>query len=630
MNRKERKAINNTRKQQKADKKMTKEKMKSTIKGIMSNGSKYMPWIVVALICIIGMVVLSIFAPNILSDFTNLITNYPNPSKTTIEGFNGVIINAGDSKAFMENVGIYGGILIGLYAGNAVLGYCASFIMTSVSQYYSKDLRTAMSKKINRLPLSYFDTRQYGDILSVVTNDIDQLGQSMQQSISMMFQSIFTLIGALIAMFVTSWQMAITVLCTLPLMIAFMAFALILANPQFIRRQKKLGEIEGEVEETYNGQLVIKAFNAQDKTNAAFEKSNHELKRTMFLAEICGGTMQPFMSLISYVAYAAVFVTGGLLLNAQVAGFTYGTITAFMIYINLFQSPLSQIAQALNQMQMGVASGNRVFEFLGAKEQENDSNLPSVFENKNGKEVVKGEVEFNHVNFSYDDSRVIIPDFSASVKPGMKVAIVGPTGAGKTTMVNLLMRFYEVNGGSISIDGIPTKDMQRKEVRDVFGMVLQDTWVFAGTLRENLVYNTPNVTDEQIQQAIHDAHLVHYVRTLPGGLDYYIEDGNTISGGQRQLITIARAMIKNAPLLILDEATSNVDTRTEEKIEESMDRLTKGRTSFVIAHRLSTIRNADLILVMKDGNIIEQGTHDSLMNQNGFYASLYNSQFSME
>lgn len=467
----------------------------------------------------------------------------------------------------MENVGIYGGILIGLYAGNAVLGYCASFIMTSVSQYFAKDLRTAMSKKINRLPLSYFDTRQYGDILSVVTNDIDQLGQSLQQSISMMFQSIFTLIGALIAMFVTSWQMAITVLCTLPLMIAFMAFALILANPQFIRRQKKLGEIEGEVEETYNGQLVIKAFNAQDKTNAAFEKSNHELKRTMFLAETCGGTMQPFMSLISYVAYAAVFVTGGLLLNAQVAGFTYGTITAFMIYINLFQSPLSQIAQALNQMQMGVASGNRVFEFLGAKEQENDSNLPSVFENKNGKEVVKGAVEFNHVNFSYDDSRVIIPDFSASVKPGMKVAIVGPTGAGKTTMVNLLMRFYEVNGGSISIDGIPTKDMQRKEVRDVFGMVLQDTWVFAGTLRENLVYNTPNVTDEQIQQAIHDAHLVHYVRTLPEGLDYYIEDGNTISGGQRQLITIARAMIKNAPLLILDEATSNVDTRTEEKLK---------------------------------------------------------------
>lgn len=612
--------------------KMTKAQMKNTVRGLMSNGSKYMPWILVALICIVGMVILQIFAPNILKDFTNLITNYAYPTESgkTIEGFNGAQITPGDSTAFMASITAYGCVLIAFYVASAILSYVSSFIMTSVSQYFAKDLRSAMSKKINRLPLAYFDTRQYGDILSVVTNDIDQLGQSMQQSISMMCQSILTLIGALIAMFVTSWQMALTVLGTVPLMILFMIFALKLANPQFMRRQSKLGEIEGKAEETYSGQMIIKAFNAQDKTNADFEKENKEMKNAMFLAEICGGTMQPFMSFISYVAYAAVFVAGGLLLNAKADGFTYGTITAFMVYINLFQSPLSQIAQAMNQLQIGVASGSRVFDFLGAKEQKEDSDKPLAFETKDGKEQVEGKVEFKNVKFAYDDTRVIIPDFSASIKPGMKVAIVGPTGAGKTTMVNLLMRFYEVNGGYISIDDTPIEDMQRKEVRDVFGMVLQDTWVFSGTLRENLVYNTPDVTDEQIDKAIHDAHLVHFVRSLPGGLDYYIEDGNTISGGQKQLITIARAMIKNAPLLILDEATSNVDTRTEEKIEESMDRLTKGRTSFVIAHRLSTIRNADLILVMKDGNIIEQGTHDSLMDQNGFYASLYNSQFAMQ
>lgn len=579
------------------------------------------------MIAIIINVILSIFSPTYLKGLTNLITDYTTPGKEVI-GFNGSIVT-GDSQAFMQSVGIYSSILVGFYVGVALTGYISSFIMTSISQYYARDLRRAISKKINRLPLSYFDSRQYGDILSVVTNDVDQIGQSLQQSVSMLFQSIFMLIGVLIAMFITSWQMALSAMASLPLMILFMGFVLALASPQFKKRQAKLGEIEGDVEENYNGQLIVKAFNAQERTNKDFEEKNNQLFRTMFKAEVFGGTMMPFMSFISYIAYAAVFITGGLLI-AQNNGFEFGTITAFMVYVQLFQSPLSMIAQAMNQMQMGMASSSRVFEFLGATEQKDDSSLPSRFLIKDGREEVKGQVDFNHVHFSYDDSRVIIPDFSAHIKPGMKVAIVGPTGAGKTTMVNLLMRFYEVNGGSIDIDGIPTNEMRRKEVRNVFGMVLQDTWVFAGTLRENLVYNTPNITEEQIQKAIHDAHLVHYVRTLPGGLDYQIEDGNSISSGQKQLITIARAMIKDAPLLILDEATSNVDTRTEEKIEESMDRLTKGRTSFVIAHRLSTIKNADLILVMKEGNIIEQGTHDSLMAQNGFYASLYNSQFAIE
>lgn len=611
----------------KAKNKANKVQMKKTIANLLGNGKKFIPWFIIALIAIIINVILSIFSPTYLKGLTNLITDYTTPGKEVI-GFNGSIVT-GDSQAFMQSVGIYSSILVGFYVGVALTGYISSFIMTSISQYYARDLRRAISKKINRLPLSYFDSRQYGDILSVVTNDVDQIGQSLQQSVSMLFQSIFMLIGVLIAMFITSWQMALSAMASLPLMILFMGFVLALASPQFKKRQAKLGEIEGDVEENYNGQLIVKAFNAQERTNKDFEEKNNQLFRTMFKAEVFGGTMMPFMSFISYIAYAAVFITGGLLI-AQNNGFEFGTITAFMVYVQLFQSPLSMIAQAMNQMQMGMASSSRVFEFLGATEQKDDSSLPSRFLIKDGREEVKGQVDFNHVHFSYDDSRVIIPDFSAHIKPGMKVAIVGPTGAGKTTMVNLLMRFYEVNGGSIDIDGIPTNEMRRKEVRNVFGMVLQDTWVFAGTLRENLVYNTPNITEEQIQKAIHDAHLVHYVRTLPGGLDYQIEDGNSISSGQKQLITIARAMIKDAPLLILDEATSNVDTRTEEKIEESMDRLTKGRTSFVIAHRLSTIKNADLILVMKEGNIIEQGTHDSLMAQNGFYASLYNSQFAIE
>lgn len=588
-----------------------------TLKALLSNGSKYVPWIVIALFAIAGTVVLQILAPNYLSNLTNEIVNYATPGAS------------GLTKAeFLDKVTQESLTLVGFYAGTIVLAYVASFIMVSVSQYYAKDLRKAITAKINRLPLSYFDSRQYGDILSVVTNDVDQIGQSLQQSLSMLFQSAFMLLGVLIAMFVTSWEMALSALATLPLMVLFLAFVMVAANPQFKKRQDKLGQIEGEVEENYNGQIVVKAFNAQYRINAAFDKTNGELKSTMFKAEVFGGLMMPIMNLISYLAYAAVFICGGLLLNAKVSGFTYGTITAFMIYVNLFQNPMSQIAQAMNQMQMGIASGDRVFAFLKAEEQPDDSAIPDRFKDPNtGKETVQGLVDFNHVRFSYDGKKVIIPDFTAHVKPGMKVAIVGPTGAGKTTMVNLLMRFYETQGGDIAIDGVPTKTLKRTEVRSIFGMVLQDTWVFQGTLRENLVYNTPNVTDEDIRQAIHDAHLTHFVRALPGGLDYRIEDGGEISGGERQLITIARAMLKNAPMLILDEATSNVDTRTEEKIEEAMDRLTKGRTSFVIAHRLSTIKNADLILVMKDGNIVEQGTHESLMAANGFYASLYNSQF---
>ena len=574
-------------------------------------GKYLIPIGIAALLLVVG-VILQILAPSYLSDFTNEIAN--NYLSQTI-----------DMKRLLD-IGI---ILVVFYLVVAITTYGANFILTTATNLYAMKLRRDITEKINKVPLSYFDGHQHGDILSTLTNDVDQIGQSLQSSIGMVVQSLFMLIGVLIAMFCTSWQMALTALISLPFMILFVIIVTKFAMPQFKNRQDSLADVNSVVEESYNGQLIITCFNAKDKIRSAFEKENGKLQSAMFKAQCFGGLFQPLMSFISYFAYAAVYLVGGLLMDAK-AGVTFGTITAFTVYVSLFQSPLSQLAQAMNTLQMAAASSKRVFDFLGQEELSSEEGKKFVFLGEDGKEHVKGEVEFKNVSFSYDDTREIIHDFSAKVLPGMKVAIVGPTGAGKTTMVNLLMRFYEVNGGDILIDGVSIKDMPRQEIHAIFGMVLQDTWMFEGTIRENLAYNTPNVTDEQIYDALHEASMRHYVRTLPGGLDYVLEDASTIAGGQKQLFTIARAMIKNAPLLILDEATSNVDTRTEEKIQEAMDKLTKGRTSFVIAHRLSTIKNADLILVMKDGNIIEQGTHDSLMAQNGFYASLYNSQFAFE
>ena len=574
-------------------------------------GKYLIPIGIAALLLVVG-VILQILAPSYLSDFTNEIAN--NYLSQTI-----------DMKRLLD-IGI---ILVVFYLVVAITTYGANFILTTATNLYAMKLRRDITEKINKVPLSYFDGHQHGDILSTLTNDVDQIGQSLQSSIGMVVQSLFMLIGVLIAMFCTSWQMALTALISLPFMILFVIIVTKFAMPQFKNRQDSLADVNSVVEESYNGQLIITCFNAKDKIRSAFEKENGKLQSAMFKAQCFGGLFQPLMSFISYFAYAAVYLVGGLLMDAK-AGVTFGTITAFTVYVSLFQSPLSQLGQAMNTLQMAAASSKRVFDFLGQEELSSEEGKKFVFLGEDGKEHVKGEVEFKNVSFSYDDTREIIHDFSAKVLPGMKVAIVGPTGAGKTTMVNLLMRFYEVNGGDILIDGVSIKDMPRQEIHAIFGMVLQDTWMFEGTIRENLAYNTPNVTDEQIYDALHEASMRHYVRTLPSGLDYVLEDASTIAGGQKQLFTIARAMIKNAPLLILDEATSNVDTRTEEKIQEAMDKLTKGRTSFVIAHRLSTIKNADLILVMKDGNIIEQGTHDSLMAQNGFYASLYNSQFAFE
>lgn len=591
--------------------KLRKGEFSSAMKKILKSSKKYRAWMIVACVLTVVYVVLSLIAPQYLQEVTDTIT-----------------AGAASQSIDMTAIGTLCGYLIGIYVAIAIITYLSSYIMTTVSQRYSQDLRTEISKKINRMPLAYFDSHSFGDILSRLTNDVDQIGQSLQQAVSMVIQSVFMLVGVLIAMFATSWAMALASMLSLPLMLLFMLFIIKLAQPFFNKRAKEIGEIEGIVEENYSGQLVIKCFNASDRINSEFEQTNQHLCDTMFKAQICGGFMQPINSFISYFAYVAVFVVGGLLVSN--GSITLGVISAFTIYVNQFQSPLSQIAQAFDQLQLAAASANRVFEFLEEKEIEPETDIAPKFTDESGKVTVQGAVQFDHVKFSYNESRVIIPDFSAEVTPGMKVAIVGPTGAGKTTMVNLLMRFYDVDSGAIRIDGVSTKEMPRSEVRNIFGMVLQDTWMFEGTLRENLVYNTPNVTDEQIQAVIKACHLTHYIRSLPHGLDYVINDTNSISAGQKQLITIARAMLKNANMMILDEATSNVDTRTEEKIQEAMDNATRGRTSFIIAHRLSTIRNADLILVMRDGDVVEHGTHDELMAQNGFYASLYNSQFAFE
>lgn len=590
--------------------KLTSKDGTQTISKLMQSTKRYWIAIIFAGIFILGNVIISVIAPNYVSDLTNEISN-----------------NAATSSINMDVVIKYITLLAIMYVVSALCSYCSSFIIATVTQRYANSLRKSIVAKINVLPLSYFDSRQIGDTLSRVTNDVDSLSQSIDTALSSLFSAIFMLVGALIGMFVNCWQLALISLISIPLMIIFIMGIMKLAMPQFVNRQNQVGVVQGNVEEKFSGQLVIKLFNAEEKQDAIFEQKNQKLKEYMFKAQFFGGLMMPMTSFISYLCYGAVIVGGAILIINNVAGVTLGTIAAFMIYVRLFQQPFTQISQALNQMQTALAAGKRVFDFLSEKELSNEDDKKYTLL-KDGN--LKGNVVFDDVSFSYDQTREIIHGFSADIKEGMKVAIVGPTGAGKTTMVNLLMRFYEINGGRISINGVSTKDISRKELHDIFGMVLQDTWVFEGTIRDNLIYNGKNISDEEIWEVLREVKLNHFVESLPQGLDYVIKDGNSISGGQRQLITIARAMLRNSSMMILDEATSNVDTRTEEVIQEAMDKLTKGKTSFVIAHRLSTIRNADMILVMKDGNIIEQGNHDALMKQNGFYASLYNSQFAFE
>ena len=511
--------------------------------------------------------------------------------------------------------------LVCLYLLSAIFGYIQSYSMTTISNGFAKDLRTRISVKINKLPLKFFDSHEIGDILSRVTNDVDTIAQNLNQSLATLISSVTLFGGSIIMMFAANWVMALTAILSTLFGFAFMISILKKSQKYFIARQEELGNINGHIEEIYSGHNVVECYNAKTEVTKTFDELNERLRQCNKKSQFLSGLMQPMMGFIGNFGYVMVCIAGALLVMKGYI--TFGVIVAFMIYVRLFTNPLSQIAQAMTSLQTTAAASERVFEFLDEKEMANESNKTKALD----KAQVKGDIEFEKVKFGYDDTRLIIKNFSASAHPGEKVAIVGPTGAGKTTMVNLLMKFYEINSGNILIDGVSTKDLTRENIHDLFIMVLQDTWLFEGSIRDNIKFNQENVTDEEIWAACKTVGVDHFIKTLPGGLDYVIGENDSISGGQKQLITIARGMIENAPFLILDEATSNVDTRTEELVQKAMDKLMEGRTSFIIAHRLSTIKNANLILVMNEGNIIEQGTHEELMKKNGFYADLYNSQF---
>lgn len=533
------------------------------------------------------------------------------------------VYNLVKPKIDMDLVYKYVFFLASLYVISAIFSYIQNFSMTTVSNHFAKKLRSSISTKINKLPLKFFDTHETGDILSRVTNDVDTISQNLNQSLASLVSSITLFIGSVIMMFVTNWIMALTAI--LSSLIGFSLMFLILGKSQkyFTEKQEQLGELNGYIEEIYSGHNVVKAYNGGASSIHHFQTLNEKLYNSNRKSNFLSGLMQPIMGFIGNFGYVAVCIVGALLvINNQIS---FGVIVAFIIYVRLFTNPLTQIAQAMTYLQSTAAASERVFEFLDEKEMTDEKDVKKHLD----KSKVKGEIEFKHVKFSYDNTREIIKDFSVHVKPGEKVAIVGPTGAGKTTMVNLLMKFYEINDGDILIDGVSIHDLSRENIHELFCMVLQDTWLFEGTILDNIKFNKENVTEEEIWNSCKTVGVDHFIKTLPGGLHSEIGDTDTVSGGEKQLLTIVRGMLEDAPFLILDEATSNVDTRTEELVQQAMDKLTEGKTSFIIAHRLSTIKNADIILVMKDGNIIETGNHEELIAQNGFYADLYNSQFEL-
>ena len=513
--------------------------------------------------------------------------------------------------------------LVILYVISAIFNLFEGLVMSIVSNKFAKDLRAKITKKINKLPLKYFDKHQTGDILSRVTNDVDTIGQTMNQSLGTLVSAITLFIGTIIMMFITNWIMAITAIVSSILGFALMMIVMTKSQKYFNEKQKKLGQLNAHIEEIYTGINVVRISNAREYTKKEFDKLNKQLKTSNQKSQFLSGLMPPMMSFIGNFGYVAVCIVGALLtINNKI---TFGVIVAFMTYVRMFTSPLTQIAQAMTSLQSTAAAGERVFEFIDEQEMQKENP-----KHKLDKKEVKGNIEFQDVVFTYDgNDKPTINNFSAKIKPGQKVAIVGPTGAGKTTIVNLLMRFYEINSGTIKIDNIDTKELSRQNVHELFTMVLQDTWLFEGTIKENIIYNRKNIKDKQIKEVCEEVGIDHFIKTLPEGYNSKVTDNDDISSGQKQLITIARAMIENSPFLILDEATSNVDTRTEELVQTAMDKLTKGKTSFIIAHRLSTIKNADLILVMKYGNIIETGNHEQLINKKGFYEKLYNSQFEL-
>ena len=559
--------------------------------------------IAVALVLAAASSVFAIIGPDKLKNLTNEI------AKGLMTGIN------------LEKIKDIAILLSILYILSAIFNYIQAFIMATVTNEVSKKLRTEISNKINRLPLSFFDKHEIGDILSRVTNDVDMIGQTMGQSIGGLVSAVTLFLGCIIMMFATNLQMSLTAIFSSLIGFVFMAVIVGKSQKYFKKLQDELGNINGHIEEIYSGHNVVKVYNGTREAKGQFNEINNRLYTCVKKSQFLSGLMGPLMNFIGNFGYVAVCIIGALL--TMKGTISFGVIVAFMIYVRLFTNPLSQIAQGATQLQSAAAASERVFEFLAEEEMVDESDKTK----KLARDEVKGNIEFNDVKFSYDKGKEIIKDFNCVARVGQKIAIVGQTGAGKTTMVNLLMKFYEIDSGDMKIDGISTKDLTRENIHDLFVMVLQDTWLFNGTIKENIIYNKENVTDEDVINACKTVGLDHFIRSLPEGYNTVIGDIDSLSAGQKQLITIARAMIENAPFLILDEATSSVDTRTEELVQKAMDKLTEGRTTFIIAHRLSTIKNADLILVMNEGNIVEQGNHEQLIQKNGFYAELYNSQF---
>ena len=563
---------------------------------------RYTVLLMIAVICAMGGTIFTIIGPKNISRIADIIQ----------VGLTGEMDMDGITRIAIT--------LVVIYCCAWVLSYLQGFLMTVITQKTSYGLRNEIIRKINNLPLKYFDSHLIGDILSRVVNDVDTIGQTMTTSVGNLFQSGTQFIGVLIIMFTVSWQLTLVAIGAS--IIGFFTMFMIMSRSQkfFVRSQALLGALNGHIEEIYAGHDVVNAYNAQGFEGRKFDDLNNRFTEAVWKSQFFGALMPPLMAFVGNLGYVAVCVVGAVMaLNGQI---TFGVIVAFMIYIRLFTNPLQQLGQVFTQLQSTAAASKRVFEFLGEESLPDDMSLPVRIPYG----TARGDIEFKHVNFGYNEDKTIIHDFSALAPAGKKIAIVGPTGAGKTTMVNLLMRFYEVNSGEITIDGIPINTMRREEVHALFGMVLQDTWLFEGTIRDNIKYSK-EASDEKIIEAAKAAGIHHFIMTMPKGYDTILDENASVSAGQKQLITIARAMVEDAPFLILDEATSSVDTRTEELIQEAMDRLMANRTSFIIAHRLSTIKNADLILVMKDGDIIEQGSHDELMAKGGFYADLYNSQF---
>lgn len=582
-------------------------KSKRGIMGVVKNIFSYSPKLkaptLFSLVLAALGAILTIIGPEQLKEVTNLISASLN---TSID---------------LKEVGRLSLFLMGIYALSALFNYVQHYIMATVTLRLSRNLRNDLSQKINRVPMKLFGSSSHGDILSRVTNDVSTLQQTLSNSIPSIISAVAQFVGCVIMMFVTEWRMALGAIGSTLLGFLFMSLIMSRSQKFFIARQNNLGALNGFIEEMYTGHDVVRLSRANNGIKENFKELNMAVYNAEWKSQFLSGVMQPLMNIIGNLGYVAVCVIGAVLaLNGEIK---FGVIIAFIMYVRLFTSPLSTIAQGMTSMQSAAAAGDRVFDFLEEEELSDESDKPEAGEN------IRGEVEFENVRFSYPDNpdKIIIKNFSAHIKPGQKVAIVGPTGAGKTTMVNLIMRFFEVNSGSIKIDGTPISEIKRDSVHSLFSMVLQDTWLFEGTVRENLVYNKENVSDEELIKACKACGIYHFVKSLPHGFDTVMSEKTTISAGQKQLFTVARAMIQNSPMLILDEATSSVDTRTELITQKAMDTLMENRTSFVIAHRLSTIKNADLILVMKDGDIIEQGSHKELLEQNGFYAELYNSQF---